>query len=395
MAPLRLMRRFVLLSVALLLLLFISACGRTSERTEAGSANSQDTHETNSEAVEQIPLDLETVSSVLAHVQDLSPEKRKEVLLQGAEKTGKPINFFTTTDEKDLQTLQDAFHRDFPTIRLEAQRGDGDDAVYTRAVNEFRAKTYSIDVLGIKFYYSYNFELEGMLAEYTPPNANDFPAGVLDPNGLWLGQYVLPISLTWNTDLIAAEDTPSTWHDLTRTEYENKFSLDLNDALILYYLRKTSGEEEGTRLMEQIAANKPHMIRGRSQQMALLQAGEFSMNAAQYEQNAVSSIDKGAPIDFKYLEGPVLVDIQGLMLMDRAPHPYGAVLFMDWLASPNAQQVVADVGRVAAHPGVRYKNERQGVVLKERDLFRLDIGDYGPVREKTTADFNRIFNLTQ
>lgn len=387
---------------AIVLVLLLTACGAgkqqaTTGGTETGAASesSEKGSESDPTPSEEMPnLDLKTVDEVYEYVKDMDPEKRREVLLAGAKKEGGLIRYYSTLSENNAQQLTEAFARHFPDLELDLWRESGD-VLLSRVFNEYRAGTNRVDVIDTKFATSYDFALEGILTSHLPPNIDDFPAGTYDPDGLWVAQYALPVCLAWNTELIAEEDVPDTWEDLADPKYNGIFSLDVQEDLLLYYWRKRYGDEEGLELARRIAANNPKIIRSRSQQAALLAAGEIAISAAQYEQYAIQVMEKGAPVDFKYLEGPVAVNFVASMLPKHAPHPYGALLLKDWLASPDGQQTFADMGRTTALPGMKYTHERQSKFLEEREIFELKAEEYGPVLEETLTEFQKIFGIVQ
>lgn len=383
-----------ILAILLVAAMALVACG-----TQQSSSSRQPTQSSAEQSGQSEPenswnLDLKSAEEVMNYVKNMDPEERASVLREGAKKNGGTINLYITWSEKDQQQLHESFKKAFPDLKLVVWRASGDE-VYSRVVNEFRGNSHRVDVIEDTILYPYDFQKEGIIVPYTAPNVHDYPKGLYDPAGYWQGIYALPICLAWNTNRIAAEDTPNRWEDLADPKYSGQFSLDVQEQLMLFYLRKRFGEVEGTELARKIAANNPRLIRNRANQMGLLAAGEFDMTAAMYEQYAIQEMEKGAPVDFKYLEGPVLVNMGVGMLAKHAPNPYGAVLLLDWMTSPDTQQFIADIGRIAALPGVTYANERQGVVLQERELFELNTDEYGPVNEQTLIDYRNIFGITQ
>lgn len=386
----------VALGCLLVIVLLVAGCGRSNNQPAGSSASSNTSQADSSSRADQetLNLDLKTSAEVMEYVKDMDPAKRHEVLLQGTKKEGSKITIYSLMSENDAQRLKDAFEKDNLGIELDIWRSSADE-LQVRFVNEFRANTHKVDVVHSLIVYSYESNKEGMITPYFAPNMNDFPKGLYDPNGHWAGIYVLPVNTVWNTELLPESDVPNTWEDLADPKYKGNFSLDVQENLLLFYLRKTRGEEAGTELAKKIAANEPRMIRSRSQQLALLSAGEFALTPAAYEQYTIQAMEKGAPIDFKYLDGPVLADTSGGMLVKNAPHPYSAVYLLDWMTSLQGQQAIADMGRNAALPGVEYPHPRQGVVLKEREVFELKAEEFGPVLEQTYDDFQRIFGLAQ
>lgn len=381
----------------LLLILVVScaliACGGGKESSTGTSQQDAEVGTDSEPQGEQYNLDLKTAAEVMDYVRDMAPETRKKVLLQGAIKHG-PITLYTTLNEQEQQEFSNALKRAHPEITLDVWRGNSDE-VFAKVVQEFRSNNNIVDVIDNKVGYVYHLKKEGIIIPHTPPNIDVFPESMYDPEGYWMAQNVIPYDLTWNTNNLSEADTPNTWEDLTDPRYSGRFSMDTQDELVLYYWRSVFGEEKGNELAQKIADNNPRLIKGRTAQMALLSAGEFDMAVSMFEHNTFEAMRQGAPVDFKYLEGPVLIDRQTTTLPKHARNPYGAVFLKDWMSSVEGQQYIVDSGRVAAMPNMTYPDERQGAVLKERELFGINIDEYGPIHEQLLADFKRIFGLTQ
>jgi iron(III) transport system substrate-binding protein len=61
---------------------------------------------------------------------------------------------------------------------------------------------------------------------------------------------------------------------------------------------------------------------------------------------------QGAPMDWIAME-PALVALHPISVIDRAPHPNAAKLFIDFVLSDEGQRLFASRGREPARPGIR------------------------------------------
>jgi iron(III) transport system substrate-binding protein len=77
----------------------------------------------------------------------------------------------------------------------------------------------------------------------------------------------------------------------------------------------------------------------------LLAAGELSVCLTIYSGNADSIKAKGGPIDWVAVE-PLVGRPQAIALAKNAPHPNAALLFADFVLSPEGQKLLGDMGRV-------------------------------------------------
>src|SRR6185503_18912187 len=71
-----------------------------------------------------------------------------------------------------------------------------------------------------------------------------------------------------------------------------------------------------------------------------------------YNSNVETLKKKGAPIDFVAVD-PVAARPQGIGIARQAPHPHAALLFADFVLSPEGQRLFESMGRVPASTKVK------------------------------------------
>ena len=79
--------------------------------------------------------------------------------------------------------------------------------------------------------------------------------------------------------------------------------------------------------------------------------GEYSLALQIFNHHAVISAKKGAPVDWIPME-PATVTLSTLSVLEQAPHPNAAKLFMDFVISREGQEVFRRSDYITAHPGV-------------------------------------------
>ena len=80
---------------------------------------------------------------------------------------------------------------------------------------------------------------------------------------------------------------------------------------------------------------------------SLVAAGEVPVGLAMYNSNIETLKRKGAPIDYVPVQ-PVVARPQGIGVARNAPHPNAALLFADYVLSPEGQKLFESMGRVPA-----------------------------------------------
>ncbi|MDB5795047.1 MAG: futA, partial [Noviherbaspirillum sp.] len=107
---------------------------------------------------------------------------------------------------------------------------------------------------------------------------------------------------------------------------------------------KAMGEERGMNFMRKLAEMRPDIRKGHILLAELIMAGEVPVGLTTYQSNATSLKRKGGPIDWVALD-PVVVRPQAIGVARNAPHPHAALLFADFVLSPEGQALLESMGR--------------------------------------------------
>jgi hypothetical protein len=97
---------------------------------------------------------------------------------------------------------------------------------------------------------------------------------------------------------------------------------------------------------------KPDVRKGHVLLAQLVATGEVPVGLTMYNANIESLKKKGAPIDFVPVQ-PVIARPQGIGVAKDAPHPAAALLFVDFVLSPEGQKLYESMGRVPASTKVK------------------------------------------
>ena len=73
--------------------------------------------------------------------------------------------------------------------------------------------------------------------------------------------------------------------------------------------------------------------------LQLMVAGESAIALAARGRRATEYKEKGAPVDYRLFD-PYPAEPGALALMRRSSHPYGSMLFIDWILSEEAQSLM-------------------------------------------------------
>jgi iron(III) transport system substrate-binding protein len=136
---------------------------------------------------------------------------------------------------------------------------------------------------------------------------------------------------------------------------------------------KTWGEARGMEFFRKLGEMKPEMRKGHVLLVQLIGSGEVDVGLSSYYANAVSAKKRGATVDWAAVE-PVIARPQGIGIARNAPHPNAALLFTDFMLSPQAQGMLAAQGRVPVSRAVKTDTSGMNFVMSDSVVI-LDESD--------------------
>jgi iron(III) transport system substrate-binding protein len=343
-------------------------------------------------APEATKAPLSPVEEALAGVKGLNAADREKKLLESAKKEG-AFMLYSSMNATDAQPIIDAFNQKYPGVNARFFRASSGD-LYTKLVTEARGGQILWDVMDIAPEYVASLEDEGLLTAYDSPVRNELPEALRDSKGIWTSLYLNDNVITWNTKLVKPEDAPKTYEDLLDPKWKGKISLDTEDYPWAYYIFQTMGKEKGADFLSKLAAQKPQMIKGRTNQTNMLIAGEVSVSVALYDYMEIQQQQKGAPVAFGYVE-PVRLENEPLMLAKKAAHPNAALLFLDWMIGKEGQTTMVKItNRIPVRTDVATLSERQAAVLKGKYTL-IPPEELGKNLKDMQQQFDKIFGVTR
>jgi|SRR5581483_388995 len=277
-----------------------------------------------------------------------------DALVEAARREGKVVVKGPPTAA--VRTALPAAFRDRFGVDVEYVGGPSGDAAIQLA-SERQAGIYSTDVIlaGADTMYGPVFE-GGMLDPLRPalihPDALDashWPGGQLwfmDPDG----QYVLRLNnsvtqmIYVNTDQVKPEAIRS-WYDLLRPEYQGRIaafdpSISGSGVATASYLYKVLGEDYVRRLY---VDQQPRFSRDHRQTADWLARGQYPIAVALREVEFAQIQRDGFPVapvpQPPDAPGHISAGFGLLGLMNNAPHPNAAKLFVNWIAGPDGMLV--------------------------------------------------------
>jgi iron(III) transport system substrate-binding protein len=286
---------------------------------------------------------------------------REARLEQRARQEGAVV-LYTSLAPTESKPLADAFEKKFG-VKVELWRALSDKVVQ-RVVTEAQGRRFAVDVVETNGPEMEMLAREKLLAEFHSPYLADLPSAAIPPHRTWFPDRMNYFVVGYNTAKVQRSEIPATYEGFLDPKWKGRIGLEATDAEGMATLIKTWGEAKGLDFFRRLAAMKPDMRKGHILLAELVAAGEVPVGLTMYNSNIESLKRKGAPIDFVPVQ-PVAARAQGIGVAKQAPHPNAALLFADFVLSPEGQRLFESMGRVPASTKVKSHLNNFPFILEE------------------------------
>jgi iron(III) transport system substrate-binding protein len=284
-----------------------------------------------------------------AAVYRYSGSDRSERLAERARKEGTLV-LYTSLATSESVPLTQAFEKKYG-VKVELWRSLSGQ-VMQRALNEAKARRHSVDVVETNAPELEALARERVTARFESPWIADIPAWGVPAHRLWIADRVDFFVVAFNTGKVRRDELPATYEGFLDPKWKGRIGLEATDQEWLAGLAKQLGEERALGFFRALAAMRPDVRKGHVLLSEMVSAGEVPVSLTNYASNADSMKRRGMPIDWKPVE-PVIGRPQALGLAAAAPHPNAALLFADFVLSPEGQQLFNSMGRFPASAKVK------------------------------------------
>jgi iron(III) transport system substrate-binding protein len=268
-------------------------------------------------------------------------------LLAAAKKEG-PLTVYSSTNEQEGLPLFKIF-TDATGININYIRGN-DASLISRIAIETRAKQPSFDIVHMTNAHKMPPQL---LAQFDPSETKQINPLARDPDRRWYGVYTVYTTPAHNTKLVSKADLPKSFEEFAkRKEWAGKVAIDHTDIEWLRGMTQFYGEQKGTALIREIAANlKPVLTDGRLAMARSVAAGEYLFALNNFVNLTLNVKLAGGAIDFFPLD-PVPLYFAQVAVSASAPNPNAARLAANFMLSRDCQVFYTKFGRLPTRADV-------------------------------------------
>lgn len=278
-------------------------------------------------------------------------------IIKAAEQEGE-VTWTSTLKDDEAEGLMVAFRKAYPKIKISHERDHGTEA-QERLLRELLSGSPEMsDVAQIHYDYEEEFRKAGQLEA---ANWSDFKVipQLIEPDNLMVLGFSLPHAIVYNTNLVKKEEAPKTWDDLLDPKWNAKVVVDTRPTALVC-LATAWGPEKVLEYAKKLGQTKPIFVRGQTETMNLMAAGEYALHSTGLYSSAVYVAQKGGPLAWNFPD-PVPAEWGKLAIFKKAKHPNAAKVFLGWLAS-EGYKVMDEInpGRSVPFGGTLLEQETKG-----------------------------------
>lgn len=338
----------------------------TADTAEGGEANGEDA----------------TAEAVLAELEGLDAEARREQLIAMAEEEGGAVTLYTSLNAEILDAVAEVFEED-TGVSIDQYRASSE-AIRDRILEEADAGFRGADLVETNGPELQILDDEGALQPYSSPVTEELVEGAV--NGSWVATRFNIFAVGWNTDLVAEGEQPTSYQDLADPRWDGQLVMEVSDVdwyrSVHQYLTGDEGlsDEEADQVFQDMADGAA-FVSGHTTFRQLLAAGEYGVVASDYSYGIQALVDEDAPIAWQPAVEPLFARPNGAGLAIGAPHPASALLLLDWLLS-DGQDVLLELNITPTRSDLSDTGDA--------DVRVIDIQDFLAEEEEWAARYEEL-----
>jgi len=260
---------------------------------------------------------------------DMSPDRTRH-LIDGARREGE-MALYSTMPVDDNTAVVNAFETKYG-IKIKLWRG-GSEEIRQRVLTEAAGRHYQVDVVLNTGLDLEPLRREAILQAIPSPYRADLLPEAAPAHQEWVGLYLNAMVQIYNTNLVKKDDVPKAYGDLLDAKWKGRLGIEAADYDWFATVVGQLGEEAGLKLFRDVARTNGFSVRkGHTLLVNLVAAGEVPLALTVFSYSAQQAKAKGAPVDW-FAIPPAVAMPNGVGVARRAPHPYAAVLFVDFMIS--------------------------------------------------------------
>ena len=300
----------------------------------------------------------------------------------------KKFVLYHSTGIEDTQQILSLFRKRYPFLQVENHRLSSQ-KLFQRIVSEVRAGHNLADAYIISGAETWLVKDMGFLAPYASPERSRIRPTLMDRQGYWTGILWNLGVLGYNTRMVSQDRLPKRWEDLLQPHWKGLIGLEAEDVTWYLFMMKLMGNQKGKAFMTQLAGQQPQVRSGYNLVAALLVAGEFALVPTARVHRVEQAKMEGAPVDWTAIEPLTPEPPVCVSLPKSAPRPNAGKLFIDFVLSKPAQELLYKLKRIPSRTDAPQPVARLAQVKLIDAEFEKEIANFA----RYTKEYREIFGV--
>ena len=267
-----------------------------------------------------------------------------------ADVSGKLV-LYTSQPNADAQKTVDAFTAIHPDVEVEWIR-DGTTKVMAKLRAEFEAGAPQPDVLLIADMVTMEgLEAAGRLMPHPDADVSAYDPALMDAGKHYFSTKLITTGIVYNT---SAPMVPTSYLDLLDEAAKDKLAMPsplTSGAATIHMAAITSHPDLGWEFYEGLADQGANPQGGNGGTYKAIAGGE-KLYGFVVDFLPIRNKLEGAPVEFVFPDEGVSAVTEPVAILSTAQNPTAAKAFVDFLISPEGQQLASDMGYLPAHPAI-------------------------------------------
>jgi iron(III) transport system substrate-binding protein len=300
-----------------------------------------------------------------------APEPVTDALIAAARQEG-TVRWYTSAELSVVETIAKAFEAKYPGVKVAIERS-GAERNFQRIEQEYGSGIHAADVIDSSDTTHFLvWKKAGLLLPYVPAAATAYPPASRDPDGTYATWRATLSIMGYNTNLVQPAEVPKGFADLLDPRWMGRL-VKAHPSYSGTILTATfqMARDLGWGFFERLGKERVMQVQSANDPPRKLSAGERAVMVDGVEYTVLLEKMHGDPVAPIYpVEGAPFIP-GSIGMMKDAAHPNAARLYVSYLLSLEAQQLIVDVGALRSlHPEVKERTDR--VALKDVKLMQDD-----------------------
>ena len=362
------MKKSLAILLASTMAMSLTACGGGAKPAETTAAPATQAAETKAEGAE-------TSAAAAAPASDASGN----------------VMLYSSMQEDQLMAIKEGFEKKYPNVKMDYYFA-GTGKVITKIATEHQSGQVAADVIWVGDPSDYiGFKKEGILQQYTSPEASAIDSKFIDAEGYYTGARMMNMAIGYNTALVSEEEAPTSWNDLLDEKWKGQIVMtDPSSAGTTKYFvgALLSNPDYGEEYFKKLKENGCELESGTTATHNQVAASAYKVGIM-LDYVTQNLIDEGSPLGFKYLDSDLVSISSPIGLVAGCANEDNGKLLYDFILSKEGQEILVANNLLSVRSDVDQKGADVDAIAKA--AMDVDLQSLSDNADQIIDTFDKIF----